>query len=499
MLKRVLSAIFVVFFLLAGIHAEAKYADLAGSWYSDSPVRLRSEIEGYLRDARVGRIDGEVIGAIVPHAGLRFSGPVAGYTYKALMEANPDKVILVGFTHRKYFADSISVFTDEDFITPLGKAPTDMGLTKKILSYHENMKDIPEAFIGENSIEVEIPFIQVALKDARLVLIALCDQSKENCRILADALHDVLRDEKNFVILASTDMSHHLPYDVAKKLDTGTIETVKLFDPELFYEKSAEQQPHEHMCGMGAVYSVMTACKRLGADQVEILKYANSGDTSGMKSRVVGYLSAVFIKSRGKASSGRGIDQNVKEEQHMFNRTQKEKLLKMARDTIHHYLETGKRLEVEVDDETLKQDMGAFVTLHKQGQLRGCIGHMAATGPLYLTVRDMAISSATEDWRFPPVKLGDLDDIDIEISALSPMRKIDDYNEIEMGKHGVMVRMGRRSGVYLPQVADETGWDREQFMNSLCAHKAGIPADAWKKGECEIYVFTAEVFGEKEI
>jgi AmmeMemoRadiSam system protein A len=123
---------------------------------------------------------------------------------------------------------------------------------------------------------------------------------------------------------------------------------------------------------------------------------------------------------------------------------------------------------------------------------------MVATGPLYLTVRDMAIAAATEDPRFPAMASGELDDVDIEISVLSPMERVYDPTEIVTGKHGVMVRSGWRSGVYLPQVANEAGWDRDQFMNSLCAHKAGIPADAWKTGKCEMYVFTAEVFGEKE-
>ncbi|MFH1552536.1 MAG: AmmeMemoRadiSam system protein A [Candidatus Omnitrophota bacterium] len=181
----------------------------------------------------------------------------------------------------------------------------------------------------------------------------------------------------------------------------------------------------------------------------------------------------------------------------MLDQAQRSALLKIARRTMRHYLETGKRLDVETEDETLKQDMGAFVTLHKGGQLRGCIGNMTAAAPIYLTVRDMAIAAATEDPRFTPVTIDEMDEVDIEISALSPMKKIDDYNQIEIGRHGVMVRRGLRAGVYLPQVAHETGWDREQFMNSLCAHKAGIPMDAWKRGECEIYIFTAEVFGEK--
>ena len=518
MIKRIFLNILIASFVVTGIRAEAKQADLAGSWYSASPDQLKSEIEGYLQHADTGKIEGSIVGVIAPHAGLRFSGPVAAYAYKAIMKKDPSKVIVVGFTHRRYFPDRIAVFTDEGFSTPLGRILIDMDITKRLIAYDKNIQNIPQAFASENSIEMEIPFIQVALKDPRLVLVVLCDQRIKNSRLLADALYDVLRDEKDFVIVASTDMSHYLSYGAAGERDRKTIAFMEEFDPDMLYRESV-MNGHELMCGYGAVYAVMSVCKRLGADKLEILKYANSGDISGMKSKVVGYLSAAFVKTgtstmghkKKKKKTSTRYDSSLafardkrdtrydkKEEQSMLTQEQREKLLKIARDTIQNYLETGKRLDVEVEDETLKQDMGAFVTLHKHGQLRGCIGHMAAAGPLYLTVRDMAISAAAEDPRFAPVTLDELDDIDIEISALSPMKKIDDYNVIEMGRHGVMVKSAWRSGVYLPQVADETGWDREQFMNSLCAHKAGISPDAWKTGSCDIYVFTAEVFGEKE-
>ena len=173
-------------------------------------------------------------------------------------------------------------------------------------------------------------------------------------------------------------------------------------------------------------------------------------------------------------------------------------MLELAEKAITYYLKNGKRLQIEESDTVLNKEMGAFVTLHKDGRLRGCIGNLIGRGPFYLTVRDMAVEAATGDPRFKPVTLDEMKDIDIEISALSPMEKIDDPQKIEMGKHGVMVRSGFTSGVYLPQVATETGWSREEFMNSLCAEKAGIPENSWKTGKCEIYIFTAEVFGGKE-
>ena len=181
-----------------------------------------------------------------------------------------------------------------------------------------------------------------------------------------------------------------------------------------------------------------------------------------------------------------------------LDKRQKKLLLGIARETIENTVTGAPPFEYNIEDPVLNTECGAFVTIHHLGNLRGCIGNITASTPLWVTVMNMAVEASIRDPRFPPVTTSELDDIDIEISALSPMRKIDDYNEIKIPGQGVMVRMGFRSGVYLPQVATETGWDREEFMNSLCAHKAGIPMDAWKTGECEIYVFDAEVFGEKE-
>jgi AmmeMemoRadiSam system protein B/AmmeMemoRadiSam system protein A len=488
--KRII-IIFLCLLMFAPCNAVyAKYADLAGMWYTADPEELKAELESYLARARVGRIDGDVIGLIAPHAGFRYSGAIAAYAYKAAMPQKPDKVIIVGFSHRKYYP-VISVFIEEAFVTPLGRAVVDRDISLKLIAASDRIQSIPRAFDDENSVEMEIPLAQVAFKGARVVLVAIGDQSRDNGRILADALYNVLRNEENYVIIASTDMCHFRTYDETNKIDRETIKTLEKFDPDAFYSASLKKR-HELMCGPGAVYAVMLASKKLGADKVKILKYANSGDVTGERNRVVGYLSAAFIRSKTKTKStakDKGGD--------MFNREQKDKLLKMARDTITHYLKTGERLEAEAD-EAFMEEMGAFVTLHKEGQLRGCIGHIVGSQPFYLTVRDMAIASATEDPRFPRVRPEEMDEIDVEISALSPLKKVDDHSEIEIPGHGVMVRQGARGGVYLPQVATETGWDKEQFMNSLCAQKAGIPMDAWKTGECDIYVFTAEVFGEKE-
>ena len=174
-------------------------------------------------------------------------------------------------------------------------------------------------------------------------------------------------------------------------------------------------------------------------------------------------------------------------------------LLSLARETISSYL-THKKLPAlkgyEVKE--LIRPLGVFVTLRKGGNLRGCIGNLVGGQPLYKSVRDMAVAAAIEDPRFPPVAASELKDISIEISVLSPIRRIDDVKEIVLGKHGVIIREGGRSGLFLPQVADETGWDLQRFLNEICTQKAGLPTECWKDKEAEVSVFTVQVFEESQ-
>ena len=182
----------------------------------------------------------------------------------------------------------------------------------------------------------------------------------------------------------------------------------------------------------------------------------------------------------------------------MLSKDQRKKLLNIARKSIETYLKTGEKIKIKESDPILSEELGSFVTLHEAGQLRGCIGNMVGNQPLYLTVRDMAVEAATGDPRFSPVKFTELKNIEIEISVLSVLEKVDSSDKIELGKHGVILRRGFNSGVFLPQVATETGWTKEEFLSNLCAHKAGLEPNAWKDKSTEIFIFTAEVFSEKE-
>ncbi|RLB58246.1 MAG: AMMECR1 domain-containing protein [Deltaproteobacteria bacterium] len=176
---------------------------------------------------------------------------------------------------------------------------------------------------------------------------------------------------------------------------------------------------------------------------------------------------------------------------------ERRRLLQVARQTIAQQLTQGRFEQVEADSPGLSRPGGAFVTLHLQGQLRGCIGTFTSEQPLVYTVQEMAVSAAQRDPRFPPLRPEELDAVDLEISVLSPLRQIDDPQLVEVGRHGIYITRGFHSGVLLPQVATEYGWDRETFLDHTCL-KAGLPPGCWREAGTRIEVFEAEVFGEKD-
>ena len=175
---------------------------------------------------------------------------------------------------------------------------------------------------------------------------------------------------------------------------------------------------------------------------------------------------------------------------------EKKELLRIARSSVETFVKTGKAPDITVKDARLNQIEGAFVTITKHGVLRGCIGNIISQEPLYETVRDMAVAAASQDPRFSPVTAAELNGIDLEISVLSRPYRVKDASEIQLGKHGVIVSRDGHQGVFLPQVADDTGWSKEEFLSQLCSQKAGLPADAWKNPNTALYVFTADVFSK---
>jgi AmmeMemoRadiSam system protein A len=224
----------------------------------------------------------------------------------------------------------------------------------------------------------------------------------------------------------------------------------------------------------------MRVAQGLGGDTVTILTYANSGDVSGDHSQVVGYGAVMFWRYEAPAPT----------------EAQREELLRLARTTIAHYLETDSIPDYETDDPLLTRNAGVFVTLRERGELRGCIGHTRADLPLYQTVQQMAVAAATSDPRFPSLTPEGLANVTVEVSLLSPFRRLTDVTQVEVGVHGLMIYKGNQRGILLPQVPVEQGWDREEYLENLCL-KAGLPGGCWQEG-ATLYTFTAVVFGEEE-
>jgi len=451
---------------------------VAGSFYPAEPLILAGRIDGYLKQAAPPKIDGDIIALNCPHAGYEYSGPVAAYGYKLISDKKFDTVVIIGLSHHLAF-DGVSILESDFYETPLGKVPIDAEFTKRLMKSGKGTVYFePRAFEDEHSMEVQIPFLQRSLKDFKIVPLVMGKPDYSTCKKLAQALVRTINDSNERVlIVASTDLSHRLAYRDAIAKDQVTLSEIMRFDAERFAVKVSEGECE--LCGSGPVLSALFAGGELGANRVKVLKYANSGDTAGDKSRVVGYGSIAIYR----------------EEDDMLNAAQKKRLIEIARQTMEAYIKDGNITEFKEEDPALLRVQGAFVTLHKSGELRGCIGNIIGQEPLYLTVRDMAVESSTRDPRFPPVTASELKDIKIEISVLSEPKAVVKVDEITMGTHGVILKQGFRSAVYLPQVATETGWARDEFLSNLC-RKAGLPPNAWKDKNTELLTFTAQVFNE---
>ncbi len=473
----------VLSFTLTCFAQDIKQPNVSGAFYPDNPSELSQMIDGFLAAANPEAVEGDIFALISAHAGYGYSGQVATYGYKLIKDKPYKTVIVIGPSHQYGFS-GVSIYPEGKFLTPLGDLEIDKEFTQKLLSKDKEILFQPAAFAREHSVEVQLPFLQKVLTNFRIVPIVMGDCPLATCQKLAGLLKEAIGERKDVLVVASTDMYHGYDYQEAEIIDNLTLSYLKNMDAEGLYYGLREGKLQ--LCGGFGVVSTLILAKELGHNKLKVLNYTNSAIVTGKKTKgiwTVGYSSCA-------------IDQE-KTEVKMLNKEQRKKLLEIARNSIETYLKTGKKLELIEVDPVLLQEMGAFVTLHKHSELRGCIGNLVGNQPLYLTIRDMAIEAATGDPRFLPVGLDELKALEIEISALSLMQRIDDPAKIQLGIHGVLVRRGFTSGVFLPQVATETGWTKEEFLSNLCSHKAGLLPDAWKDKSTEIYVFTAEVFSEK--
>lgn len=460
-----------------------KEPEFAAMYYPEDPGELSTMIEGFLASVNPPAPPGEIFALIAAHAGYNYSGQTAAYAYKLVKDKPYQTVIVIGSTHNYGFS-GISVYPHGSFRTPLGDIEVDKDFAQKLLDKDENIYFSAGVFKKEHSVEVQLPFLQKVLTGWKIVPLVTGDCTLATCQKLAQLLKEAIGSRRDVLVVASSDMYHGYDYEEAENIDSSTLSALKNMDGEALYYGLREGK--FQLCGGWGVVTALLLAKELGAEKLEVLQYTNSAQVSGNKTKgvwTVGYSSLVIAREEG--------------EKPMLNKEQRKRLLEIARSSIETYFKTGKPPEIKESDPLLIQQMGAFVTLHNHGELRGCIGSYAGPQPLYQVVSDMGIE-ATSDPRFSPVQLTELGNIEIEISVLSQLKKVASADEIELGKHGVQVKKGFHQGVFLPQVATETGWSKEKFLSELCSQKAGLPPDAWKDKATELYVFTAEVFSEKE-
>ncbi len=465
-------------------------AAVAGQFYPGDSKELKKEVLKYLADAAKKDFAGEIKAILAPHAGYDFSGPVAAQSFQQLEGKKIARVILISNSHRAYFS-GVALDENDAWETPLGQILIDREFLKKL----EKSSDIfiwsSPAHEKEHALEVQLPFLQTVLKEKfKIVPLLFGNSGQEDYQILAQVLLENLGPEDLLVI--SSDLSHYPRSEDAQKIDQETLEKIKSGEIENLEKhiKETEQKniPQEQtlLCGADGVKTLMVLANLKSWNKIEILNYQNSGDSFlGDKTAVVGYGAMAFYERSA----------NQKETESFLNEEQKIQLLQIAKETVESFVKMGKIPDFEMSDERLNQRQGAFVTLKINGVLRGCIGQiLPSREPLWQVVRQMAKEAASQDPRFLPVQTSELSNLSYEISVLSEPQKIDDWQKIELGKHGVLVRQGGRSGVFLPQVAEETGWKLEEFLSHLCAEKAGLEKECYKdKENTEVFIFTAQV------
>jgi AmmeMemoRadiSam system protein B/AmmeMemoRadiSam system protein A len=466
----------------------------AGRFYSDKPLELKTHLQQMFSKAVQKKSGNQPLAIIVPHAGYVFSGEVAASAYNQIDPNRKfERIFIIGSSHTSTFSGA-SVYCTGNYETPLGIVKVDIDLAKQLIAENEILKSYREAHLYEHSLEVQLPFLQYHMNtDFKIVPIIIGSSTTETARKLAIALKPYLNEKNLFVI--SSDFSHYPNYKDACLADQATAQAIQANKAsKLLAALEGNDQKNisglaTSLCGWSSVLTLLYMTENMPGLSVDLLQYKNSGDSSyGDKERVVGYYAISFSQAKAKSQ----------ENQFSISKEDKKYLLKLTRETITEYVKDGTTPEINASDlsTTLKTPCGAFVTLNKNHILRGCIGRFDPEQPLWKVVQTMAVAAATQDYRFSPVIASELSKIEIEISVLTPLKRIKSIDEFILGKHGIYIKQGNSTGTFLPQVATSTGWSKEEFLGHCAEDKARIGWNGWKTAE--LYTYEALVFGEDE-
>jgi len=415
---------------------------VAGQFYPESASQLKAMIEQLVDEKSAKE---EVIGLVSPHAGYIYSGPVAGRVISRIKFK--DTFVIIGPSHTGR-GEPLSIMTEGTWKTPLGEVEIDSELAKQILATSSHLAEDYQAHQHEHSIEVQLPFLQYFKSDIKLVPIVLAYSTgaiyKEIGREIAQAIKDL---NKEVVIIASSDMTHYEPQESAQRKDTQAIEAIlDLNEDELLRRVD---KLNISMCGYAPVASLISAAKQLGATGAELVRYQTSGDTTGDYSSVVGYAGIII--------------------------TGMSPLARLAKKTVETFVKEGKTPNPEELTPEMKEKAGVFVSIHKFGELRGCIGTFEpAKENVAEEIIANAVSSATRDPRFPPVAPNELKDLEYSVDVLTKPEPVADKSQLDPKKYGVIVECGFRKGLLLP---DLEGVDTVDYQIDICRQKAGIAPD----------------------
>ena len=478
----------LIFLISASAAGRVRPPAMAGTWYPESEADLRRAIEALTGQTAKSNITipaGTRLKALVlPHAGISYSGWTAAHAAKVLSPGQFGKVFLLGPDHRIGFKNG-AISDVSAYRTPLGLVPLHPD-AQKLRNRSDLFQANPASDRNEHSLELVLLFLQYYLQEFKLVPIVLGFHS--DIQAIADAI-DPLVDNDTLVVISS-DLSHFLPYRKALEKDRKTIRMIRNL-------KSATLLNGENTaCGRIPLMVLIDLARRHNWRSV-LLNYANSGDTGGDFSRVVGYAAIAFFEG------GDMTENNT--QYHQFSEAEGNKLVHLARQTIAQHLGLNTDIaerKLQFNEPCYRLRCGTFVTLKENDRLRGCIGNLTADKPVWEGVADNAIKAAFHDPRFAPLRADELDQLDISISILTPPMPLsysdgdDLISKLRVNVDGVILRKGNASATFLPQVWEQLPTP-DLFLSRLCL-KAGLSPDDWRTSRLQVFTYQVQYFEENK-
>lgn len=469
-----------------------------GPWYPADPAKLSQMLDDFFKAVPQPEKTTAVRAIIAPHAGFEYSGRCAAHAYRLLSPAQGiRRVILLGVSHRSAFGGAC-VADYAAYSTPLGQVPVDTEICRA-LAAKKLFRSDRDTMRYEHSLENQLPFLQKALggSEYKIIPILFGALDKKDFAAMAGIIAPYI--DRQTLVVVSSDMTHfgenysYTPFrrdlrDNLTKLDQGFIATILKLDFDRYF--SYHEKTGITACGFVPIGVMIHLFEKQNLHST-LADYYKSGDLTGDYSTSVSYASLAFTAANNTPKDPIGL-----------SRAEQKLLLEFARSSLRSYLKDNQAPQPKENQFSaypkLGENLGVFVTLRKDGELRGCIGSIIGVEPLFRGVMANAIHAAVEDPRFPPLRQKELDGVQIEISVMTPLQPVKDYRSIRLGSDGVVIRDGNAQAVFLPQVATETGWTLDQFLGNLCL-KAGLERDDYRLAAAmKFYIFQAQVFSEKD-